>query len=82
MEKDGLERVSHETIYQMIYSNHQGLGDYQRYLRQGQKQRRRQGIKQKRGGIPGRVGIEHRAAIAGSGLHVVVEAQSFASWAL
>jgi IS30 family transposase len=64
MEKDGLERVSHETIYQMIYSNHQGLGDYQRYLRQGQKQRRRQGIKQKRGGIPGRVGIEHRAAIA------------------
>lgn len=64
MEKDGLERVSHETIYQMIYANHQGLGEYQRYLRQGQKQRRRKGINQKRGGIPGRVGIEHRPAIA------------------
>ena len=65
MEKDGLERVSHETIYQMIYANHQGLGDYQRYLRQDQKQRRRRkGLHQKRGGIPGRVGIEHRPAIA------------------
>ena len=49
----------------MIYANHQGLGAYQRYLRQGHKQRqRRKGIKAKRGVIPGRVGIEHRPSIA------------------
>jgi transposase, IS30 family len=41
MKHEGLEYVSHETIYQMIYANHQGLGAYQQYLRQGQKKRRR-----------------------------------------
>ena len=49
----------------MIYANHQGLGEYQRYLRQGHKKRRhRRRPNQKRGVIPGRVGIEHRPAIA------------------
>jgi transposase, IS30 family len=79
LEHDGLESISHETIYQMVYANHQGLGaegvrrnlppahflDYQQYLRQGQKtRRRRKGLYQKRGTIPGRVGIEHRPPIA------------------
>lgn len=65
LEHEGLESISHETIYQMVYANHQGLGEYQRYLRQGQKKRRcRKGLYQKRGTIPGRVGIEHRPAIA------------------
>jgi transposase, IS30 family len=66
MQQEGLESVSHETVYQMIYANHQELGEYRQYLRQGQKKRRRRkGIYQKRGGsIPGRVGIEHRPAIA------------------
>lgn len=65
LEYEGLEPLSHETIYQMVYANHQGLGEYQRYLRQGQqKRRRRKGLYQKRGTIPGRVGIEHRPAIA------------------
>ncbi len=64
MKHEGLEPVSHETVYQMIYANHQGLGSYQAYLRQGQKQRRRKGVHQKRGRIPGRIGIEHRPAIA------------------
>jgi transposase, IS30 family len=65
MKREGLDALSHETIYQMIYANHQGLGAYQQYLRQGQKKRRRRkGIHSKRGGIPGRVGIEHRPAIA------------------
>lgn len=65
MNRQGIGQVSYETIYQMIYRNHQGLGNYQVYLRQGQKQRRRRkGVNQKRGGIPGRVGIEHRPAIA------------------
>jgi transposase, IS30 family len=50
MQREGLESVSHETIYQMIYANHQGLGAYQPYLRQGcPKRRRRQGVNQKRG---------------------------------
>lgn len=65
MKREGLDTVSHETIYQMIYANHQGLGAYQQYLRQGQKnRRRRKGINSKRGGIPGRIGIEHRPEIA------------------
>jgi len=65
MKRNGIGQISYETIYQMIYCNHQGLGSYQQYLRQGQKQRRRRkGVHQKRGGIAGRVGIEHRPAIA------------------
>jgi transposase, IS30 family len=65
MKREGLDAVSHETIYQMIYANHQGLGTYRQYLRQGQKKRRRRkGINSKRGSIPGRIGIEHRPAIA------------------
>jgi IS30 family transposase len=64
MRREGLKKVSHETIYQMIYANHEGLGLYKQYLRQKQKQRRRKGIKQKRGGIPNRVGIEHRPKVA------------------
>lgn len=64
MKHEGLSKVSYETIYQMIYANHEGLGIYKQYLRQKQKQRRRKGIKQKRGEIPNRVGIEHRPRIA------------------
>ena len=65
LKREGLDTVSHETIYQMIYANHQGLGTYQPYLRQSQKQRRRRkGVNSKRGVIPGRIGIEHRPAIA------------------
>lgn len=57
--------ISHETIYQMIYADHQGLRAYQQYLRQGRgKRRKRGGCKAKRGQIPGRVGIEHRPLIA------------------
>ncbi|MGF1603702.1 MAG: IS30 family transposase [Thermosynechococcaceae cyanobacterium] len=62
---EGLADISYETIYQMIYANHQGLGAYRQYLRQGQKKRRRRkDINHKRGRIPGRVGIEHRPAVA------------------
>jgi transposase, IS30 family len=65
MKHEGLEHVSHETLYQMSYANHQGLGEYRQYLRQGHKtRRRRKGTYQKRGSIPGRVGIEHRPAVA------------------
>lgn len=64
MKLEGLDSVSYETIYQMIYADHQGLGKYKKYLRQKQKKRRRKGNKQKRGVIPGRVGIENRPPIA------------------
>lgn len=66
MKLEGVGKVSHETVYQMIYADHQGLGIYKQYLRQKQKQRRRKGMKQNRGRIPGRVGIEHRPEIADS----------------
>jgi transposase, IS30 family len=65
MKCEGLDTVSPKTIYRMIYANHQGLRTYRQYLRQCQKQRRRcQGIQSKCGSIPGRIGIEHRPAIA------------------
>jgi transposase, IS30 family len=65
MKREGLDTVSHETIYQMIYANHQGLATYQQYLRQSPKQRRRRkGVHAKRGVIPGRIGIEHRPEVA------------------
>jgi transposase, IS30 family len=55
----------------MIYSNHQDLGEYQIYLRQGhQKRQRRQSLKRKRGGIPGRIGIEHRPEIAAQKIEI------------
>lgn len=64
LRQEGLPSVSYEIIYQMIYADYEGLGTYKLYLRQRQKQRRRKGVKPKRGGIPGRVGIEHRPAEA------------------
>jgi transposase, IS30 family len=65
LKREGKGSITHETIYQMIYANHQGLQAYQKYLRQGRGKRRRRGkLNAKRGQIPGRVGIEHRPAIA------------------
>jgi IS30 family transposase len=65
LKREGQAQISHETIYQMIYADHEGLKDYQKYLRQGRgKRRKRGGCNSKRGKISGRVGIEHRPAIA------------------
>jgi IS30 family transposase len=64
MKLEGVGKISYETIYLMIYANHQEMGMYQQYLRQKQKQRRRRGRNQKRGGIPNRIGIEHRPKVA------------------
>ena len=65
LKQEGYRSVSHETIYQMIYTDHQGLKAYQQYLRQGRgRRRKRRGQNTKRGQIPGRVGIEHRPVIA------------------
>lgn len=65
LRREGQATLSHETIYQMIYADHEGMKEYQGYLRQGRgKRRKRGGSKAKRGQIPGRVGIEQRPAIA------------------
>jgi transposase, IS30 family len=65
MKNEDSINISHETIYQLIYANHCGLGDYKKHLRQKQKKRRRRkGVNQKRGTIPNRVGIENRPPIA------------------
>lgn len=65
LKRQGQASISHETIYQMIYADHQGLQTYQQYLRQGRGKRRRRGNSNlRRGQIPGRVGIEHRPLIA------------------
>ena len=64
MKLEGVGKISYETIYLMIYANHQEMGIYQQYLRQKQKRRRRKGRNQKRGGIPNRIGIENRPKIA------------------
>jgi transposase, IS30 family len=64
MKLEGLDSVSYETTYQMIYADHQELGVYKKYFRQKQKKRRRKGNKQKRGVILGRVGIENRPPTA------------------
>ena len=59
------ESLSHETIYQMIYQNYHGCGEYQKYLRRGLCQRKsRGGAKSKRGGMTGRVDISERPVIA------------------
>jgi transposase, IS30 family len=63
LKSENQEFVSHETIYQMIYADYQGLGAYRKYLRQSHRvRRRRSGSKSRRGIIPNRVGIEFRPA--------------------
>lgn len=65
LKREGKPTVSHETIYQMIYQDYEGMGEYARYLRQFQIRRQKRGAKQgKRGGIPNRIGIEQRPSIA------------------
>ena len=47
LKKAGQESLSHETIYQMIYQNYQGCGEYWKYLRRWLCQRKsRDGAKQ------------------------------------
>ena len=43
LKREGRARISHETIYQMIYADHEGLREYQKYLRQGRGKRRKRG---------------------------------------
>lgn len=43
LKREEVTQISHETIYQMIYSDHAGLREYQKYLRQGRGKRRKRG---------------------------------------
>ena len=59
---------SHETIYQMIYQNYQGMGEFVKYLRRKRRKRRnRSQQRKKRGAIQNRIGIEKRPPIIEKG---------------
>lgn len=64
LKQEQLEYVSHETIYQLIYQDHEGMQAYCKYLRQSHKNRNiRLSVKSNRGKIANRVGIEERPPI-------------------
>lgn len=64
LKREGQPTASHETIYQMIYRDYEGMGSYARYLRQSQiRRQKRRGKQGKRGMIPNRIGIEQRPSI-------------------
>jgi IS30 family transposase len=63
MRRQGEETVSHERIYQHIYSDYDHGGTLYLHLRQQRKKRRRRlGHKDRRGVIPNRVSIDKRPA--------------------
>ena len=59
----GALRISHEWIYQYILADKQRGGTLYRHLRCQKKRRKRYGSYDRRGRLPGRVGIEQRPAI-------------------
>lgn len=62
--QEPLWHVSHETIYQHVYSRIRAGADLKAHLRQGRKKRRKRlSGKDKRGIIPGRVFIDDRPPI-------------------
>ncbi len=61
LKREAKEWLSHETIYQMIYADYEGLGEYKKHLRQSREVRAKRGLGcSGRGQIPNRVGIEAR----------------------
>ena len=56
-------RISHEHIYQYIYSDKQAGGELWKHLRCQKKRRKRTGSYDKRGKIPNRVSIEERPEV-------------------
>ena len=63
MHRSGEPTVSHERIYQHIYSDYDHGGELYLHLRQRRKKRRRRlGRKDRRGVIPNRVSIDERPA--------------------
>jgi len=71
LQREAKERVSHETIYQMVYADYAGLGEYKQYLRQGRQKRAKRGAGcSGRGQIPNRTGIEARPVKADEKQHL------------
>jgi transposase, IS30 family len=67
----GKKIISHETIYQFIYRQTSDSESLMKYLRIRHKKRyKARGTTQKRGTIPGRVGIEERPAIVDTNTEV------------
>lgn len=61
---DGIEMVSHERIYQFIWSNKAKGGQLYKHLRTGAKKyRKRYAAKSSRGHIPGKVNISERPEV-------------------
>ena len=59
--KDDFDCVSHETIYKYIWNDKKAGGDLHTHLRnKGKTYRKRGALKDKRGQIVGRIGIENR----------------------
>lgn len=68
MKIENKEICSHETIYQMIYQNYEGMSIFSKYLRRKKRKRRNRSLKrEKRGIIRNRIGIENRPEIKGKG---------------
>jgi IS30 family transposase len=71
LKREAKEWVSHETIYQMVYADYEGLGEYKQYLRHSREKRAKRGAEHSgRGQIPNRVGIEARPAEADEKQHL------------
>jgi len=60
---EGKRAVSHEWIYQHIYTNKKNGGDLHSFLRCQKQRKKRYGSINRRGKIPDRIGIEQRPAI-------------------
>jgi IS30 family transposase len=60
--REGTLVVSHESIYQFVYADKAAGGKLWQYLRCQKPRRKRYGHYDRRGQIPGRVGIENRPA--------------------
>ena len=59
--KNGVSCVSHETIYKMVWNDKKNGGELYTHLRsKGKSYRKRGALKDKRGQINGRIGIENR----------------------
>jgi IS30 family transposase len=56
-------QISHESIYQYIYADKRVGGRLYKHLRRQKKRRKRQGGRDRRGEIPGRVSIDQRPEI-------------------
>ena len=68
---EGLETISHETIYQKVLEDKNSGGKLYTHLRCKKKRKKRYGSrKSARGGIPNRVGIEHRPASVETREHI------------